>query len=207
MSRHTWRGSSRRYPCPVCGRNSDSKCRRHPGAIACHRGDTFHPPAGLKRGDVFTIEGSPWVVVDLAGGFSGNAVIFKPHIGRSHFPRASVHTPVLHRAVMGPALKTAFAKARHYTQVCLGAPDPLHIPLQELTAELAHARSTAQNLAALRGPLLQARGVLPEMGRYLQAIELWERLVGYQLQELEVFDRVHLGTPSPLQIAELERDP
>jgi hypothetical protein len=77
--RGRWLGSSRRHPCPVCGRNTDDKCRRQPELISCYWGSRFHPPAGLRVRDVLRVDGADWAVVALAGGFSGNSLILCPH--------------------------------------------------------------------------------------------------------------------------------
>jgi hypothetical protein len=74
-----WVASGKHCPCPFCGRNVDGKCRRQAELISCWHGDRFHPPAGLRLGDVLTIEGRDWVVVNLSGGFSGNSVMLAPH--------------------------------------------------------------------------------------------------------------------------------
>lgn len=78
-SRAKWTGSSRRHPCPVCGRNTDGKCRRSAELLSCWHGSRFQPPAGLRLGDVLTIKGRDWAVVALAGGFGGNSLILAPH--------------------------------------------------------------------------------------------------------------------------------
>ena len=47
--------SSKRNPCPICGRTADGDCRTGDGLAICHHGSTHHPPEGLRPGDV--IEG------------------------------------------------------------------------------------------------------------------------------------------------------
>ncbi len=81
--RARWTGSSRRSPCPVCGRNTDGKCRRQADLISCWHGSRFHPPAGLRLRDVLTVEGRDWAVVNLSGGFGSNSLILAPHQPRS----------------------------------------------------------------------------------------------------------------------------
>lgn len=83
-----WSSSGRSRPCELCGRNTDGKCRRGPGWISCWHGSTFHPP-DLKVGEVVTIEGEPWAVVSVRGGFGGNSTVLRPHQERQHLPRAA----------------------------------------------------------------------------------------------------------------------
>ncbi len=55
--------SSRRNPCPVCGRTKDEDCEmRIDGMVFCHRGSTCSPPPEAQRpGDVVTgADGQQW---------------------------------------------------------------------------------------------------------------------------------------------------
>lgn len=74
--------SSPARPCPCCGRTRDSDCRWNDNTILCHRGKTHGPPAHLKRGDIHQIDGKPWAVVRLDGGYAGCAMVLKPHRGK-----------------------------------------------------------------------------------------------------------------------------
>ena len=58
-----WTPSSTAAPCPVCGRSKDGDCRISAAGdrILCHYGQTHHPPAGLRRGDVVNgTDGKRW---------------------------------------------------------------------------------------------------------------------------------------------------
>jgi hypothetical protein len=71
--------SSRRTPCPVCGRSKDADCRWIPGeVIYCHQGSSNQSSGLLKPGDVVTINGFPWALVARDGGFAGAANVFRP---------------------------------------------------------------------------------------------------------------------------------
>jgi hypothetical protein len=203
-NRRRWKASGRNAPCPICGRNTDDKCRWHDDLIACHQGDTFSPPAGLSKGSVLNVQGSPWAVVNLQGGFSGCAVVFKPHVDRHWFTPAARKTEARVQAVLLPTLQQLFARCRQYVQACLAMPPLEGCTLQQLQAELAHAEVTVLNLTALRGPLVRARRQAPEMNRFVRAVDHWLRLVTYQLRDLERFMRVQLGVPTAAQVAALE---
>jgi hypothetical protein len=55
--------SSKRNPCPICGRTKDNDCRiTQDGSLAiCHHGSTHHPPSGLYKGKVIDgLDGRQW---------------------------------------------------------------------------------------------------------------------------------------------------
>lgn len=68
--------SSRKNPCPVCGRNTDDKCRKNSTRIFCYAGDSFSPPANLRLGDRIKIEGEHWRLLSYNAGFSQNSYVF-----------------------------------------------------------------------------------------------------------------------------------
>lgn len=51
---HALTPSSRRHPCPICGRNEDGDCRISDTLVLCHRGGSFSPPDGIKKGEKVT---------------------------------------------------------------------------------------------------------------------------------------------------------
>ena len=71
--------SSRKKPCPICGRFKDADCRWNDEVIFCHKGSNFAPPSHLKIGDVFTVNSLNWALVKVNAGHSGRAHIFKLH--------------------------------------------------------------------------------------------------------------------------------
>ena len=71
--------SSRKKPCPICGRFKDADCRWNDEVIFCHKGSNLAPPSHLKIGDVLTVNSLNWALVKVNAGHSGRAHIFKPH--------------------------------------------------------------------------------------------------------------------------------
>lgn len=65
-----WQGSSRRHPCPVCGRDHSAACTRTTGdngrlLVSCYHGGAFSAPQGLKAGDVVTgHDGGRWAFLE-----------------------------------------------------------------------------------------------------------------------------------------------
>ena len=71
--------SSRKKPCPICGRFKDADCRWNDEVIFCHKGSNFAPPTHLKIGDVLTVNSLNWALVKVNAGHSGRAHVFVPH--------------------------------------------------------------------------------------------------------------------------------
>lgn len=65
--------SSKKTPCPVCGRTKDGDCAWSSDVIFCHSG------SDLSISQTITIDGKPWALVKLNAGFSGQAAVFRPH--------------------------------------------------------------------------------------------------------------------------------
>lgn len=72
--------SSKRNPCPICGRTADGDCRTMDGLAICHHGTTHHPPEGLRRGDVIDgRDGQRWAFTsDTADGRAAVFTLDKP---------------------------------------------------------------------------------------------------------------------------------
>lgn len=63
---HHYKASSRRLPCPICGRTKDSDCRISDDLVLCAYGSTHRPPEGMRPGDTCKAnDGAIWA-------FTGN---------------------------------------------------------------------------------------------------------------------------------------
>lgn len=190
-----WVCSSKRNPCPLCGRDTDDKCRRSDGSIHCYRGERFSPPADLRLGEVLEIEGGRWAVTALAGGFSGAHVVLRPDRGREQFRPVQREARRREAVVLEPLLLDLFRRCRQWVQAALGIPEFVHSTLEEIREARVIVTTAAEALAELRQPLLEAKRERPELGRLLHAVDLWAKEVGYQRADLEHFWRRQLGTP------------
>ena len=87
--------SSRRTPCPVCGRTRNGHCRWGNGIWHCFCGDTNAPPSNIRIGGVIEIGGELAALVTTAGGHSGNSYVFRTHraIGRTRVRQVSNPAP------------------------------------------------------------------------------------------------------------------
>ncbi len=79
--------SSKRNPCPICGRTADGDCRTAEGLAICHHGSKHHPPAGLRPGDVIDgHDGQRWAFTgETSDGRGSTFTLDKP--GHHQRPR------------------------------------------------------------------------------------------------------------------------
>lgn len=70
------RYSSKSNPCPICGRNTDSKCRLSDEFILCYDGDSFAPPQHLRVGDKIKVNAETFALCSTLSGFAGNSHCF-----------------------------------------------------------------------------------------------------------------------------------
>ena len=205
-TKQQWIPSTKRNPCPVCGRVNDDKCRRSEYLLCCYWGERFAPPAGLKLGQVLDIEDHRWAVVNLAGGFAGNCLILRPHIDRHDFKPAQRQQRQREAAVLAPALREVFGKVRAYVHASLAVQELEQATADELCRDQQLLAATMRHLQELRVPLVQARREDPSLARMVSAVDHWLRLLSFQAADLEAFNRLMLGTPSPDAIAALRRE-
>jgi len=205
-TKQRWFSSSKWNPCPVCGRDSDDKCRRSNELLSCYWGERFAPPAGLKLGQVLDIEGRHWAVVNLSGGFAGNSLILRPHVDQHDFKPAQRQQRQLEAAVLAPALREVFGKVRAYVHASLAVLELEQATADELRRDQQLLAATRRHLQELRAPLVLARREDPSLARMVSAVDHWLRLVSFQAADMESFNRWMLGTPSPDAIATLGRE-
>lgn len=92
--------SSKRNPCPICGRTADGDCRTAEGLAICHHGSTHHPPEGLRPGEVIEgRDGQRWAFTGgTADGRGSTFTLDKPRHQPGRVvvplrPRATSHQP------------------------------------------------------------------------------------------------------------------
>jgi hypothetical protein len=203
FTRGRWMSSSRQTPCPLCGRDTDDKCRRSADLISCFWGERFSPPVGLRVGQVVNIEGCRWAVLNVTGGFAGSSVILRPHVGRADFKPAARRRQKREAAAVAPALRELFGKVRCYVHAALAVGEFQGATTEQLRRDQELLAATIRHLQELRGPLVLARREDPGMGRLVAAVDHWLRLISYQAADLAAFDRRALGTPTPEAIASM----
>jgi hypothetical protein len=91
--------SSKRNPCPICGRTADGDCRTAEGLAICHHGSSHHPPEGLRPGEVIEgRDGQRWAFTgETTDGRGSTFTLDKPRHQPARVvqlrPRATSHKP------------------------------------------------------------------------------------------------------------------
>jgi putative DNA primase/helicase len=77
--------SSKRNPCPICGRTKDGSCSVGDSLVFCHHGASHHPPQGLRTGDTLTGgDGETWAYTgEASDGRTARFALNKP-LAREH---------------------------------------------------------------------------------------------------------------------------
>lgn len=198
-----WVTSGPGRPCPLCGRNTSDQCRRRAGEIHCWFGSSFSPPPGLRLGDVVTIEGSPWAVVNLAGGFGHNSLVLRPHREQQRGQRRQSARTRRLAAIAGSRAWIAATAARGALHDALGAMEVEHSDLEQFTADLHAAQAAVTLIDNAMGRTLVAMREGHQPPVPMHALTLWARLARYQLADLAMWDRWALGTPTPAEVCGL----
>jgi hypothetical protein len=108
--------------------------------------------------------------------------------------------------VLAPALREVFGKVRAYVHASLAVLELEQATADELRSDQQLLAATRRHLQELRAPLVLARREDPSLARMVSAVDHWLRLVSFQAADLEAFNRLMLGTPSPDAIAALRRE-
>jgi hypothetical protein len=187
-----WISSSKSNPCPVCGRDADSKCRRRDDQIHCYRGSRFGPPENLSRGGVLHVDGADWYLAEPSGGFSGNHAVFRRHQptmpGRKQPP---AQPQQIQRQV--ELLRTSFNRSKEAVDLCIGLPALDTCTIQELRDNRDLLACTLRRLHWLAGHLRHHRRLDPSIPHLATVAGHWVRQLEYQFADLQAFMRRHLG--------------
>lgn len=178
--------SSKQNPCPICGRSKDGDCRWGDDWIACHSGAAAN---NLKPGQTIEAEGQTWYLSRTGGGHSGMAHIYRPH--RPGQPQRSRRRkkPDLDLHAQVRACRRFYAALRPRVHAAL------RLPLWECCTpvELRLVAVTFDAVQQLIQHLQQARRTDPNLARLVPVTRHWLKALGYQLADLQQFQRHQLG--------------
>lgn len=180
--------SSRRTPCPICGRNTDADCRFNDALILCHCGTRFGPPQDLRIGDVLQIEGRSWALIRTRAGYDGAAHEFRPNSGapRRALPKA--------RQIGQRSLATStLRKVLLDVDAALAAPEFIHQLPDELRTTWALIDAAAANCTAFKPTLAEAARHNPTLREHLDLLADAAKQLRCQQQDANYFRSHFLG--------------
>ena len=190
--------SSRRTPCPVCGRDSDGDCRWNGEVIFCHQGTSFTPPEDLKVGDVIDVQGTPWALVRIGSGFAATAYQFRPHRDRrvpAHLGKVPPRKPIQLKRELAEETFEAMKAALEVPEFMHSTPDEL----RESFRLIEHAWDLSKTLV-LHLQHCHRREPNPERkARLAKQIELVSKAktqLRYQRRDAQHFCTQYLGERS-----------
>ena len=199
--------SSRRTPCPSCGRTRDGDCRWNAGAIWCHQGSHNGPDPELRIGDVIDIDGKPWALVSLDAGFAGSAALFRPHRERSDAPRRHIPrtpTELLSQQTKRHQWASVLDQFHNAFQRAWDVPDFYTASPDELSAAFAVIDDAQAKAAAIRPHLdtiWREHKDLEQLHRLRTETEL--KVIDHAADDARDFQRNELGVPTAADLQEV----
>jgi hypothetical protein len=202
--------SSRKSPCPFCGRTKDADCRWKADVILCHQGTSHKPPSDLRRGDVINIAGKSWALIRRDGGFDGAAAVFKPHNPRRKVPNRD-HQHRFDTLTVDP--KDVVLHAAHAVMAglvqdidrALSVPDFQFSLPHELQADFQLVEETSNAVAAFKQTLLKLQRSTGGLERHLAQLTQALEDLGHVCRDVKRFKRCALGEPTDKKITSLNR--
>jgi hypothetical protein len=177
--------SSKQNPCPICSRTKDGDCRWGAEWIACHTGAEAND---LRPGQTIEALGQNWYLSRTNGGHSGASHIYRPHRSgqRQSQHRSKCNTNTL---AMVATCRRFYALLRPHVHA------GLRLPIWEHCSpmELGLVANTFTSIQQLIHRLQEARRIDPTLARLLPIARHWLKAMGYQLADLQRFQRHYLG--------------
>jgi len=189
--------SSRRSPCPVCGRTKDADCRWNDTTILCHQGSSQGPPAGLKTGEVITVEGRSWALIKRDGGFDGAAAVFKPHKPKRRRGRPSTkQRPKAPKPAIDPVLlatQKAMAGVMENVERALAVPEFVHSKPDELRRDFELIDLAFLQVTEFKETVRKLASQYAQVREHLGALDTALKQLHWQRKDALNFRQIHLG--------------
>ena len=179
--------SGPKSPCPVCQRTKDADCRFTTDVILCHTGSDDRP------GTVITIDGQPWYLSRVNGGFDGAAAVFKPHKEGQRQQNEQRPYDLEAKAKRSTISFQITAFLDHFQQVW-DTPDLHSLAPSELQEAFLRIERTAAEGLALARALAPVWRKYPDLAdAYRWRVESCNKNLRYQQQDAAHFRTHYLG--------------
>lgn len=188
--------SSRKDPCPVCGRDTDDKCRWNDFNIFCYCGDSFHPPTALRLGEFVQAFGQNWKLVKYDGGFSGGSYIFVIAANDQTPRRYTKEEREQYRKqidFIAHKSKRLLFHLRKLVQKSYGLQPFSTMDLEQLRSANDLLKQTLDDCDYAIKFVAQNRRSIPNAKKLSMAFFLWRNRVRYQKNDFDIFVSQCLG--------------
>lgn len=187
--------SSKNNPCPVCGRNTDDKCRWSDEFILCYDGDSFAPPAHLSVGDKIKIKSETYALCSVLSGFAGSSHCFAL-VDDFNYRFLKYEDKRMYRTQCVRTMKEFLQKKKSIDLSVKFI--QLNENLQKLTlAELAYCKLVAEKCKSSAETLLSYASAnkryIVDYLAYVNAIFDAEKMASEALEEISAFEGTWLG--------------
>lgn len=185
--------SSRHHPCPICGRDTDDKCRWNDEMIFCYNGDSFSPPHYLKTGDKIKVGLNSYALFSQVCGFAGNSYGFAlvddfdyrflPYQDKKTFRRESVK--------ITRTLVARQDKLYSFLQALRDECDFYEMNLDEFYANKRYTKKAVQLVEQFIDFLVLNKRFAVNYLLYLNSVTERQEKLHATLQEIYNFERLH----------------
>ncbi|QNI44586.1 hypothetical protein SynRCC2555_00798 [Synechococcus sp. WH 8101] len=185
--------SSKRMPCPICGRNSDGDCRFNDELILCHLGSRFSPPEHLRIGDVVSINGTDWALTRTGVGYDGAAHQFQLHRPKPTKRGSGPSRRIRRRRSLKLIARSDLLQFLAVYREAMRCPEFIHCTPDELKHYFRAIDTASQQGPQLLVKLNSLASSDQSWRRYAKAVQLKLKTLGYQQADANLFRRNCLG--------------
>lgn len=188
--------SSRHNPCPVCGRDSDDKCRWNDSSILCYCGDSFRPRESLSLGDIIHLSDQPWKLISYYSGFAKASYLFikiNEFYDLSPLERRKKKVQIREKSKeINVEYKEKFARVRNLLHRSLAIPDLEYLNLREITEGRNLTELALVECSKLLSMLVENKAFVAAKKNHVFVLRNWQKTLKYQLASIELFENLYL---------------
>lgn len=202
--------SSKQNPCPVCGRNSDDKCRWNDSSILCYCGDSFRPPKSLNLGETIKVLGVNWRLISFYSGFANASYLFAKTDNFYYLSPLEKHrrkTEIRDEAKEKIAeYRKKFILVRQLLHKSLNIKEIQFLTIREISDGQKLTELAIAECSKLISMLVEYKALITIKKNHIFALKYWEKTLRYQLTDIENFQNLYLSPSSKLPILTEQED-
>lgn len=191
------RHSSKYNPCPVCGRDTDDKCRWNDSTILCYYGDLFHPPQELSLGQILRLGETQWKLISYYAGFSNGSYLFAKTDATEFLSplqqqrkKAEIRSGARKNTI---DYRDKFVQTRKLLHQCLATKDPQYLRVEEIAEAKKVCTGAIKQCSSLLSFIADNKARMTVKKNHVFALKHWGKMLDYELRELINFEKAYLG--------------